>query len=110
MTTEEENVEQTSGIERDAGLGKAFRAIRDRYDGTHPEPDATLRRALLASRMHARRRRLTRWVVLPLAATLAASTAWAGVTGRLAPALSSIGEVFKSEHDRSPPPTPKPVS
>jgi hypothetical protein len=103
MTTEEQKDDLARDLDPDAAsLGKAFRAVRERYDGTHLEPDATLRRALLASRKDVRRRRMTRWVILPLAATLAASTAWAGVTGRLAPSLHSISEVFRGEH--APPP------
>lgn len=100
MTTQEQRED------RELDLGRAFRAVRDRYDGTSGESEATLRRALLATRMQSRRRRITRWVVLPIAATLAASTAWAGVTGRLAPALSSISDVFHAEHA---PPAPPPA-
>jgi len=83
--------------EQDDDLGRAFRAVRDRFDGTHPDSDATLRRALLATRKSARTRKVAVWVVLPLAAALAASTAWAGATGRLAPAISSVLETFHGE-------------
>lgn len=88
---------------RDDDLAQAFRAVRDRYDGSHHESDATLRRVLVATRQQSRTRRLTRWVVLPLAATLAASTAWAGATGRLSPAIATMLDAMRGEH---PSPTP----
>lgn len=86
----------------DLDLGGAFRAVREEFDGSHPDPAATLRGALLRTRIQERKRRVTKWVVLPLAAAFAASTAWAGVTGRLAPALSSIAEVLHAEHTKDP--------
>lgn len=79
-----------SGHDEERDLALAFRAVRDRFDGTHPEADATLRRALLATRKQKRSRRFVHWVVLPLAAALAASTVWAATTGRLAPIFSSV--------------------
>jgi hypothetical protein len=96
-----------SAHEHHPDLDRAFRAVRDRFDGTHPEPDATLRRALLATRKTARRRRVMRWVVLPLAAALAASTAWASATGRLAPVISTVLETLHA--DRAEPAPPPPV-
>lgn len=77
-----------SELERDApedsGLRAAFDAAREELTGEHPEPDATLRRVLLATRAEARSRRRVRWYVLPIAAVLTASTAWAGANGKLA--------------------------
>ena len=84
-------------------LRDAFRAVRDRYDGEHPQSDATLRRALLKTRALDRKRRVTRWVVLPMAAALCASTAWAGMTGRLPKAISSL---LETEHPAAPTPSP----
>jgi hypothetical protein len=100
MTTHEHDEEH------DEKLDGAFRAVRERFDGTHPESDATLRRALLATRKNVRSRKAAMWVVLPLAAALAASTAWAGVTGRLAPAFSSVLEAVHGERPEPPPPPP----
>ena len=81
----------------DDDLKAAFRSIRDAYDGTSPEANTTLQRALFRTRTRERRSRLTRWVVLPIAAVLAASTAWAGVTGKLTPAMEAVLETFHAE-------------
>lgn len=87
-------------------LKDAFRAVRERYDGEHPQADATLSRALFRQRALDRKRRVTRWVVLPVAAALCASTAWASVTGHLPKAISSL---LETEHQApSPAPTPPP--
>lgn len=85
-------------------LKDAFRAVRERYDGEHPQADATLSRALFRQRALDRKRRMTRWVVLPVAAALCASTAWASVTGHLPKAISSLLE------SEAPPPPPPPPS
>jgi hypothetical protein len=82
-------------------LARAFRGVRDAYDGTNDESNLTLQRALLRTRGD-RRRRLTRWAVLPIAAVLVASTAWAGVTGRLAPAVHAMLDTLRDDgHDTS---------
>jgi hypothetical protein len=91
----------------DLDLKDAFRSVRDTYDGEHPESNLTLQRALFHTRTGERRRRLTRWVVLPIAAVFAVSTAWAGVTGKLSPAVQSVLESFHPEHA---PPAPSVVS
>jgi hypothetical protein len=88
----------------DQDLKAAFRSVRDAYDGENPESNLTLQRALFRTRTRERRSKLTRWVVLPIAAVLAASTAWAGVTGKLTPAVQSMLEAFHAEH--APPPSP----
>ena len=88
----------------DLALANAFRAVRETYDGAHEAPNLTLQRALFRTRTRERKRRVVRWVVLPAAAALVASTAWAGVTGRLAPAVSSILESLHAER-----PSPAPV-
>ena len=90
--------EHDTGDTDDTDLDNAFRAVRDRFDGAHAEPDATLRRALLATRKSTRARRVRYLVLLPLAAALVASTAWAGATGRLAPVFSSVVDTFRSDH------------
>ncbi|GEM_PF-398286 len=79
--------DSTESPHEDRELADAFRAIRDKYDGEHDAADLTLQRALFQARVHRRRQRFTRWVLLPAAAVLVASTAWAGVTGRLAPTV-----------------------
>ncbi|HVM68392.1 MAG TPA: hypothetical protein VM204_00975, partial [Gaiellaceae bacterium] len=83
----------------DDDLAAAFRSVRDEYDGTNVESNTTLQRALFRTRTVERRQRLTRWVVLPIAAALAASTAWAGVTGNLRPAVGTVLEAFHTEHE-----------
>lgn len=89
----------------DRDLKDAFRAVREKYDGSHPDPDATLLRALHKTRSRARERKLTRWLVLPIAAALACSTAWAAQTGK----LRTVVEAFFPEHDRAPSAAPKPT-
>jgi hypothetical protein len=92
--------------EHDSDLDDAFRAVRDRFDGAHPEADATLRRALLATRKNARARRVRYLVIVPLAAALAASTAWAGATGRLVPVFHSVVDTFRGQHAEATAPSP----
>jgi hypothetical protein len=69
---------------------ESISALREEYDGEHADPRAS-RNSILARANKARRRRarLLRWT-LPLAAALAASTAWAATTGRLA----RVSELF----------------
>lgn len=89
----------------DQDLREAFRAIRDKHDGRHPNEDATLRRVLLAMPRRERARRVTRWAVLPIAAVLVASTAWAGATGKLAPAMKVIMDALHAEDGERAPQT-----
>jgi hypothetical protein len=92
----------------DDDLKAAFRSVRDAYDGTNAEANATLHRALFRTRAGARRGRLTRWVVVPIAAAPAATTAWAGMSGKLTPAVESVLESLRPE--RTPPaPAPAPA-
>jgi len=81
----------------DDDLKAAFRSVRDAYDGTNAEANLTLQRALFRTRTRERRHRFTRWVVLPIAAVLAASTAWAGMSGKLTPAFQSVLESLYPE-------------
>ncbi|MBX3230301.1 MAG: hypothetical protein KIT84_03795 [Labilithrix sp.] len=90
----------------DVDLASAFRAVKEQYGGQSPDADLTLQRALFASRVKVRRRKLTQWVLVPIAAALIASTAWAGVTGRLAPMVASLTDALHASS--SPPPTPAP--
>lgn len=92
----------------DLDLAGAFRSVRETYDGTNAESNLTLQRALFRTRTGERKRRVARWVVLPAAAVLMASTAWAGMTGRLAPAVQSVLETFHSERTAPPPPVSAP--
>lgn len=90
----------------DDDLNAAFRSIRDTYDGTNPEASTTLHRALFRTRARERKSRFTRWVVIPIAAVLAASTAWAGVTGKLTPAAIAVLESFHAERTQPAPSHP----
>jgi len=87
----------------DDDLKAAFRSVHDAYDGTNAEANLTLQRALFRTRTRERRHRFTRWVVLPIAAVLAASTAWAGMSGKLTPAFQSV---LESLHPERTAPTP----
>lgn len=84
----------------DLDLASAFRSVRDRYDGTHDESNATLQRALFRTRKRERKQKVVRWFVLPAAAALLASTAWAGVTGRLPTVRSMLDAVYASPSSR----------
>lgn len=85
----------------DQDLASAFREVRDTYDGTNPEASVTLQRALFRTRKLASRQRVARWGLMPIAAVLAASTAWAGVTGKLVPAVHSVLETLHVEAPRT---------
>ncbi len=87
-------------------LRDAFRAVRDEHVGDHPEPDATLRAALLRTR-RTRRQSAVRFVLLPAAAVLLVGTAFAGVTGRLTPALRSL-DLLSTPDDPVVTPAPAP--
>jgi len=76
-------------------LRAAFEAVREEHQGEHAEPDATLRHVLLATRKRARSTRLVRWFVIPAAAVLTASTAWAGATGQLGVVVDRMREVMQ---------------
>jgi hypothetical protein len=64
-------------------FARAARALRENYDGTSEQSDATRRSVLVRAMVERRRRRRVAAYVVPLAAVLALSTAWAAVTGRL---------------------------
>ena len=70
-------------IEDDDILAGAFRSVRETYDGQNDEANLTLQRALFRTRGDVRKRKLARLSLLPIAAALVVSTAWAGMTGRL---------------------------
>lgn len=91
-------------------LRDAFRQVRERHEGAHPESDVTLRRVLLATRKRAKTRSITRFVLLPIAATLVASTVWAGVTGRLHGALHTFDAVHTERTEPAPVVAPAPSS
>lgn len=78
-------------------LASAFRSVRETYDGAHETPNLTLQRALFRTRTRERKQRFARWVLVPIAAALVASTAWAEVTGRLTPAVSSVLDALYAE-------------
>ncbi|MBX3201853.1 MAG: hypothetical protein KF894_27205, partial [Labilithrix sp.] len=93
--------DRSGDLSEDLDLAGAFRSVRDAYDGTNAESNLTLQRALFRTRTRERRRSFTRWVVLPAAAVLVASTAWAGVTGRLTPAVGAMLEALHAERPPS---------
>ena len=64
-------------------FARAARAVRETYDGRSARGEATRRSLLARATASRRRRRKIVTYVLPLAAVLALSTAWAAVTGRL---------------------------
>ena len=70
-------------IEEDDILAGAFRSVKETYDGENDEANLTLQRALFRTRGDVRKRKLARLSLLPIAAALVVSTAWAGMTGRL---------------------------
>jgi TolA-binding protein len=72
----------------DDGMSRSARALRETFGGASDLAAST--RARVVSRAAARRRRNVRRtaLLLPLAAILMLSTAWAAVTGRLARVLS----------------------
>jgi TolA-binding protein len=70
-------------------LDEAFRAMRAEVSGEADEADRTLARVLATRRAKEDRRRRTWMYLLPIAAVLAGSTAWAAASGR----VSSLWEV-----------------
>lgn len=71
-------------------LASAFRSVRETYDGQHDEADLTLQRALFKTRGEARKRKIVRFSILPIAAALAVSSAWAGATGHLGKTMQDL--------------------
>jgi tetratricopeptide (TPR) repeat protein len=88
--------------EQDDDLRDAFSALREAHDGASPDAPATRRRLLLAATNKRRRQITTLRIVVPLAAVLAASTAWAAATGRL-PNLLSTAASLVGLHPAAPP-------
>lgn len=80
-------------------LEEAFRALREEreQDGKSPAADATLARVLASARTETRRRARVWKLVLPIAAVLVASSAWAGATGRLASVWSALTDDASTE-------------
>jgi len=65
--------------------------------------------AAASQRKRSRALKMSLW--LPLAAAFVAGTAWAGATGRLAPAVRAIAyAVLPAKPSSSPPPTPSPAA
>lgn len=85
--------------ERD--LRDAFAALRDEHAGATEASSATRTRILLAASKRRRRKLVVLRVVVPLAAVLALSTAWAAVTGRLPHVFDRV-----PERAVAPPPPP----
>jgi hypothetical protein len=65
-------------------VDRAARALRGAYDGTSPQAAATERRVHAEVQRRARRRRVLRAFLVPLAAAFVVSSAWAATTGHVA--------------------------
>ena len=88
--------------EDDDDLRDAFSALREAHDGASRHAPATRRRLLLTATNRRRRKITMLRIVVPLAAVLAASTAWAAATGRL-PHLLSTAASLVGLHPAEPP-------
>lgn len=103
-------------------LERAAAALRERHDGASPDADATRDRILASAKRPLVITRRRARLVLPLAAALVVTTAWAGATGRLRHVRTMIDGAFGSaEYEparanpvpttpsaTSPPPAPPP--
>jgi hypothetical protein len=92
-------------------LDDAFTALREETGGASDDAPATRRAVLLRSAVLRRRRSLVIRYVVPLAAVLVVSSAWAAATGRLPRFISSV---ITQEHREppvrvTPPPVPVPT-
>src|SRR5262249_28656585 len=89
--------------------------LRDRYDGESPDAAFSRRRMLMAAPEANRKRRAKLFMILPLAAAFAASTAWAGATGRITLMVHAIAHSLAPAHPADEqqipqlPPTPSPA-
>lgn len=101
---------QPSMVDEDAVLANAFRSVRSEYDGEREEADLTLQRALFQTRVQKKRQRITRWALLPAAAVLIASTAWAGATGRLPSVSTMLDAIYEGREHTPPAPVPSSTS
>lgn len=81
-------------------LSRAFREARDEHDGASPDAELTLERVLRRTRATEKRRRTIHWFLIPAAAVLVASTAFAGATGRLSPAVRAVIETLHAGGDK----------
>ncbi len=81
----------------DRDLRDACTELREQHRGEHHQADATLLAVLRRTRETQRGGFMLRHFLLPAAAMLAATTAWAGATGRLAPAVRSVVFVVRNE-------------
>jgi hypothetical protein len=67
----------------DDAFSRAARALREAHDGSSPKAARTRAAVLTEVALRHRRRRSMLVVIVPIAAVLAVSSAWAAVTGRL---------------------------
>lgn len=81
----------------DRQLRDACTELREQHRGEHRDANATLLAVLRMTRETQRSRFMLRHVLLPAAAMLVATTAWAGATGRLAPAVRNVVEVVRED-------------
>jgi hypothetical protein len=96
-------------------LERAAAALREEHDGSSPSAGATEMRIL--AKLGKRPRPAWRMrILLPIAATLVGSAAWAAGTGRLRPTIAAIEHAVFERHEEerapprvaSPPPLPAP--
>jgi len=93
-------------------LERATNALREESPDAPGDPMATLRRIQVSVATNKKRQaRRTRAILLPIAATLATSTAFAAVTGRLAPVFQAVDVALHPAREAAPtPPMAKPKS
>src|SRR5262245_57265870 len=92
----------------DASLGDAFTALREELDGSSDDAPATRRAIMLFATTRRRWRAKLARLVLPLAAVLTMSSAWAATTHRLPSIFYDTLESFRvgpteSAHDSTEP-------
>lgn len=89
-------------------LSHAFKAARQQFDGQNADVDATLRAALMRVHGAQKKERDRRWIWMPAAAALVATTAFAGVTGRLVPLVHAVMETvqYAPKKEAAPPHAP----
>src|SRR5687767_4474258 len=81
------------------GLDEAFAALREEAGGGSAAAASTRRRILASAVGRRRRRAVVVRFVLPLAAALAAGTAWGAATGRLPRFVAALSDVFAPARD-----------
>jgi len=108
MTLEDTRDEQGSNEDASDILARATRELKSQCDGrergeregrgslesARSDSAATRARVMMSLRQREQRRTATIYVLVPAAAVLAASTAWAAASGRLPTVMKTLGEKF----------------